>query len=240
MKNFQRSVLTLSVIFALTSTDAQTVDEIIAKHVEAIGGKEKLSSITSLHLENTMRVMGNDAPSNSTLLIGKGFRSESEYNGQKMIQVITDKGGWSINPMSGGTDPQPINEDQYKAAKDQLYIEPFVDYASKGSKVELAGKEKVGSADAYKLVLTNKDNISTTYYFDVSTWYVLKAVKKNNLMGQEMEITSTFSDFTKSDFGIIIPYSTEMDFGGQFQMTSKVNKAEFNQPVDAAIFEMKK
>ena len=240
MKNLKRAVFTLFVVISLTNSYAQTADGIIAKYIDAIGGIEKLKSIVSVHMENSMQVMGNDAPSSTTLLVGKGFRNESEFNGQKVIQVITEKGGWVLNQMAGQTDPVFFSEDQFKSVKGQLYFVPFIDYISRGSKAELAGKEKTGNADAYKIIFTDKDSISTTFYFDASTYYIIKTVRKMNMGGQETEISIAFSDFKKSDFGVTIPFSSEIDFGGQFSAVSKLNKVEFNMPVDVSIFEMKK
>src|SRR5690349_522 len=82
---------------------AQTADEIIAKHIEAIGGKDKIAAIKSLHMETSSQIMGSDAPGNVTILNGKGFKSETEFNGSKMIQCYTDQGGWATNPMGGNT-----------------------------------------------------------------------------------------------------------------------------------------
>ena len=49
-------------LFSIAVVQAQTVDEIIARHIDAIGGKEKLGQVKSLYIENTMDVMGNQAP----------------------------------------------------------------------------------------------------------------------------------------------------------------------------------
>ena len=238
MKYLKLVALTFFVGISLTNIYAQTADGIIAKYINAIGGIEKLKSIVSVYMENSMEVMGNDAPSNTTLLVGKGFRNEFELNGQKVIQVITDKGGWILNPMTG-QDPIIFSEDQFKSVKGQLNFVPFIDYKSRGNKAELAGKEKMNNADAYKLIFTDKDSINTTFYFDASTYYIIKTVKKTNMGGQETEIAIAFSDYKKTDFGVTLPFSTEIDFGGQFSMVSKLNKVEFNKPVDVTIFEMK-
>lgn len=230
----------LTVLFSVISTHAQTADEIIAKHIDAIGGKEKLKGITSVRMENTMQIMGNDAPSTTVIVNGKGFRNESEFNGQKMIQVYTDKGGWMVNPMMGGSDPQPIPAEQLKGAQDQIYVVPFLDYAARGSKAELLGQEKVGAVNAYKIKLTGKDSAATTYYFDPATYYLVQAVRSAEMMGQQMDVTTSYSDFKKTDYGWVVPQAMDINMGGQFSLTAKVNKVEVNPTVDAAIFEMKK
>ena len=214
---------------------AQTADEIINKHFDAIGGKDKISQIKSIYSESSVQVMGNDAPSTLTILNGKGYRLESDFNGQKMIQVYTDKGGWAVNPMAGGTDPQAMPDDQYKQGKDQIDVGgPLLDYSSKGNKVEMLGKDEAG----YKVKVTNKDGIATTYWIDPNTYYITKASFTGSMMGQEMEVTRNYSNYQKTDYGYTMPFTIEINYGGQFSVTSNVKKVQVNKDVDPKIFDM--
>lgn len=237
---FAKTILVAAATFAVAyGAQAQTADEVITKHIAALGGKEKLAGINSLVMETTMEVMGNEATSTTTVLNGKGFKTEAEVMGSKMVQAMTDKGGWMINPMGGGS-AEAMPDEVYKQGKDQMDISggPLLDYAAKGHKVELQGTEKIGSVDAHKLKLTTKDGGVTTYYIDPTTYYILQVVKSGNMMGQEMEIKTVYSNYKKTDYGNVMPYTTEVDFGGQFQITSTVNKIEINKAVDPKIFEM--
>ena len=219
----------------LIMVHAQTVDEVINKHIDALGGKDKIDQIKSIYSESSVQVMGNDAPSSLTILNGKGYRLESDFNGQKMVQVYTDKSGWAINPFGGGTDPQPMPDEQYKAGKDMLDVGgPLYNYGAKGNKVELIGKED----SAYKIKLTNKDNVVTTFYIDPVTYYIKKAVQTGTMMGQEMEITRSPSNYKKTDFGFVVPYTIDISYGTQFSLTTTVKKIEFNKEVDPKIFDM--
>lgn len=236
----KRSLLTLTAFLTIALAKAQTADEIIAKHIDAMGGKDKLSQVTSLYLESGTEVMGNESASKTTILNGKGYKSESEFNGQKIVQVVTDKGGWAINPFGGSTEPAALPQEQFKMAQDNLYIpDPLFNYAAHGGKVELQGQEKVGAVNAYKLKYTNKDNAETTFYIDPSTNYIIQAVKKANAMGQEITVTAGFSDYRKTDYGIVLPYVNNIDMG-QFALKMTVKKAEVNKSVDPTIFEMGK
>ena len=238
MKLVKRGLLSLSILVSAASLHAQTADEVVAKHLAAIGGKDKLSGINSVVMTSTMQVMGNEAPSTTVILNGKGLRSESEFDGSKMIQVFTDKGGWMINPMMGASDPQPMPEEQVKAGQSQLYIVPLLDYAARGGTVELQGQEKVGDVNTYKLKFTDKNNVATTYYLDPATYYVIQTVRTAEMMGQQLDIRTTYSDFKKTDYGWVVPQSVEVDMGGQFSLTSKVNKIEVNKDVDPKLFDM--
>jgi hypothetical protein len=239
MKIVKRSLLLLAVVFGAASVYAQSADDIIAKYIDATGGKEKLSAINSVVMQSSIEVMGNEAPSTTTILNGKGYRNESDFNGQKIVQVVTDKGGWGVNPLAGNTDPQPLPDEQYKASQDQIYVVPFLDYAARGEKAEFEGQEKVGDVNAYKVKFTNKDGVATTYYFDPSTYYIIKTSRSSEMMGQQLDLTVTSSDYQPTDYGWVAPRTIEFDFGGQFSMTIKVQKIDVNQPVDASIFEMK-
>lgn len=237
MKKIKSFLFMAPAILMGTLVNGQTVEEVISKHIDAIGGKAVLSQIKSLSVESTVQVQGTDAPSTLTILNGKGYRLESEFNGQKIIQVYTDKGGWSVNPMAGSTDAQALPADQYKAGRDQMDVGgPLYNYSSKGNKVELVGKEE----GQFKIKETNRDNITTVYYIEPATYLVIKSVQTGTMMGQQMEITRTFSNFQKTDFGYTIPYTIDISYGGGFNLTSNVKKVEFNTEVDPKIFEMPK
>jgi len=222
-------------VLLLSAAQAQTVDEIINKHLDAIGGKDKLAQVKSLYIENSVEAMGNSSPSVESLLQGKGYKSETEFNGQKVINCYTDKGGWALNPFFGSTDPQAMPDEMYKAGKDLIYFGgSLVDYAAKGNKVELSGKEGTN----YKLKLTSGSR-ETSYFIDESTYLVTKTTAKGDFGGQSMEITMNFSDYKKTDFGIVLPYTRSTDFGG-FALAYKVTKVEVNKEIDPKIFEMSK
>jgi len=215
----------------------QTADEIINKSIEAIGGKDKISKIKSIYTESTAQIMGNSAPVTVTILNGKGFKSETDFNGSKIIQALNDKGGWMINPMAGSSTAQALPDDQYKAAKEQIYVGgAFLNYSLSGGKAEFLGKE----GDLYKIKIVSSDSSFTTYYIDPTTYYLTKAVKQGDMMGQPVEITISFSDYQKTDFGFVVARKIDTDMGGNFSFSATVNKVEINKEVDPKIFEMPK
>jgi len=171
-----------------------------------------------------------------TKMTHKGYISESDFNGQKIVQCCTDKGGWAINPFGGGSTAQPIPDEEYKAEKDQIYIGgPLVDYAARGYKAELLPKD----GDNFKIKLTSPDNLESTYFIDGTTYYITKMTHKGFAQGQEIEITSTFSNYKKTDFGYVMPFKIDLDLG-QFQLSYVVNKVDINKEIDPAIFDMPK
>jgi hypothetical protein len=215
------------------TVQAQSVDEILNKHFEALGGKEKIRSIKSLSVESDVEVMGNKAPMITHIVDGKAFKNTVTMNGSDIIQVLTDTSGWMINPMMGTTDPTPMPKEQFESSKSQIYIAgPLFDYAAKGYKVELDGKE----GNLLKLKVSGSTPFTSIFFIDPATNYVSKATVSGNIQGQQMEITSTFSDYRKTDFGYVMPYQASVDYGN-IQIATTVKKVDFNKEIDPKIFQ---
>ena len=233
MKQLKFGLLGVTAIFSSMLTMAQTADEIIAKHIEALGGKDKINAVKTVVTDGAVSIMGNDAPNKTYLINGKGYKNELDFNGQKIVQVFTDKGGWAINPMGGGTDPVPMPEDQYKNGKAQINVGgPLFDYQAKGYKVELQGKE----GNLHKLKVTTEGG-EQTLLIDPTTYYITKQISKGEAQGQSVEITTTFTNYKKTDFGLVVPYNIDIDLGG-FTIAASITKVEVNKEVDPKIFDM--
>lgn len=239
MKFLLVSLIALTTLTASLAASAQTVDEVINKHVEAIGGKDKLNGMKSLHIEADMDIMGNQALSTTTTLFGKGSRNEIDFNGQKIINCITaDKGGWTINPLAGQVTAEDMPAEQANASKPQLYPGGLLlDYAAKGNKVVLAGQEDLNGVKAWKLNVTTKEGTNITQYIDPNTWYLLKIVTKLNMGGQDIEQGVTFSDYKKTDYGFVAPYTSAVELPQGMTLNISVKKIEINKDIDPKIFD---
>jgi hypothetical protein len=237
MKLINMGVALLLTGLVTSVSHAQTADEIVNKYLDAIGGKDKLAQIKTKSIESTTQVMGNEGPSSINIVDGVGYKVMSEINGQSFITCYTDKGGWQVNPYAGAATPTPLPDELYKQGRAVLDINgPLYNYAAKGNKVELLGKE----GNDYKLKVTNKDSVEITAYIDATTYYMNKVVASASMMGQTMEVTTTFSDFKKGDMGLVFAYNVEISYGGQFSVATTIKKIEINKTIDPAIFAMPK
>jgi hypothetical protein len=233
------SVLFIS-FFLVVQANAQTADEIVNKWTNAMGGREKLKSIQTVYTESEVTIMNNPATNMTWLSDGKGYKSVTDFSGQKIIDCYVANGGWSVNPMAGQASPVAMPAEQIKMGQLQLEAGgPLLDYAAKGGKIELLNRDKVNGASAYKIKLTNRDGMAVTYYISDSSFYILKEVVNVNANGQDFEISWVRSDYRKTADGFIIPYATELTIPG-ITLNFSVKKIEFNKPIDATVFDMPK
>jgi hypothetical protein len=225
-------VLLTAICLGVTAK-AQTADEFIAKYVDAIGGKDKLAQIKSTYTEATVNVMGTDNPASITLLVGKGYRTEAEINGSKIIQCYTDKGGWSINPFAGSSDVAPMPDDQYQLGKDDILLGgSLLNYKANGYTAELLPKE----GNNYPIKITAGKRI-TTYFIDANTSLVNKVTSTATMQGQDTNVVTTLSNYQKTDFGYLQAYKMDVDLG-QIQLGYVIKSITVNKDVDPKIFDM--
>jgi len=218
---------------------AQTADEIVSKHINAIGGKAIIDKIKSQVIQSDMSVMGSDLTSTTTLLVGKGFKNVANFNGQEIIQCITPTSGWMINPLAGQNDAQPLPDDQVKDAQGALEIGgELYEYQKKGSNVQLMGKETIEGVNTHKLKLIKKNGDEVIYFIDPTNYYIIKRESTSKVNGEELTTSSIFSNYKKTDFGYVMPFTTVANQG--FEITITVKTVEFNKEVDPKMFEMPK
>ena len=99
-------------------------------------------------------------------------RLEIQFAGNTAVQVYDGKQGWKLRPFLNRNEVEPFTAAESKSEAGKGELEgPLVDYAAKGTKVTLEGRESVDGHDAYKLMLKMKNG-------DVRHWTARRTSKK--------------------------------------------------------------
>ncbi len=220
------------VIASTLTIQAQTADEVISKYITAIGGAEKWSKVQSIKIEGQIEVQGIAIPYTVQGVQMKGVRVDAEFQGNKIIDITNPTNGWSLNPLMGKNSLSPITDEELKAKLDELDLQDaFVNYKEKGSTVESLGKDEVDGNEYFKIKMTTKNNNEKTYFFDLKTYLIYKVESITKQQGQEIKGDVKYLDYQTIDFGIKMPFKTDM---GQMMMVSK--KIIINPTIDDSIF----
>jgi outer membrane lipoprotein-sorting protein len=215
-----------------------TVDQIVEKHTQAMGGMDKLKAIQSVTLTGKAMIAGQfEAPVVMKIKRPSSMRMEFTVQDKGFIQAFDGTTSWMVNPFMGSPDPQKANDEDTQQAKDDAdFIEgPLVDYKTKGNTVELIGKEDVEGTPAYKLKITKKGGSVEYQYLDAQTFLEIRSSGKRKQQGQEAEFESSPSNY-KPVNGVMMPYSLGQKVNGTAMFDLTIEKIEVNTPIDDSIF----
>src|SRR5262245_27527361 len=155
-------VLAMLVVLPSASAHAQTADEVIEKHLAALGGREALATIKSRtmagtialttpagEVTGTIQVFGK-VPNKSRSLIKVDL---SQFGVGELVvdQRFDGTVGYVLDSMQGNRD---ITGNQLDNMRNNAFPTPLLNYKTAGAKVELVGKQKVGDRDAFVIQFT--------------------------------------------------------------------------------------
>lgn len=240
MKNIIIFIVFILALVFVQFANGQSVDDIIDQYISARGGMDKLTSIKSLYMEGTRQMMGNEVGVKITKVDGKLSRMDFEVGGNTGYTIITPDKGWMYIPMRSDK-VEEMPEARLKAAQDQLDIPgPLVNYAAKGYKAALQGKDTINGKEAWKIQLTNDAGKDITFSIDTKTHLLLQTKqmmessgRRNN--GGPNEVITDFSDYKDFD-GVMFPQTVTTEGTGMGSGEMIFDKIEINKPVDASLY----
>jgi len=103
------------------------------------------------------------------------MRLELQFKGQTAVQVFDGTQGWKVRPFLNRSEVEPFSVEEMKVAAMQADLDGhLVDYAAKGTRLELVGMEKVEDRDTYKLRLTLRSGQAFHVWIDAQTFLETK------------------------------------------------------------------
>lgn len=230
--------LALVLVLAAVHVSAQSVDELIAKNIEARGGAAKLKAVESIRIERTVATLFNDIE----IVIYKKrpnlYRSEQKSKANPNVIARgfaetaweTANGKTTVREGAG-----PVEQREVDADFDGF----LVDYRDKGHAIALEGRSKVSGADAYKLKVTMKSGAVRYVYLDAATYLERRHEATIELApGRRVATTIDYSDWREVS-GVQFPFAIEeeRDAPGQ-TFVHYTKRIDVNVPLDDAMFRM--
>src|SRR5437667_5854588 len=233
-------ILSVTLLLFLPLTPAaQTADEIVKKALDARGGVDKLKAVQTERVTGRI-TFSRDVEGTFVVELKRPLKMHVEISieGQRIVRVYDGKSsGWMINPFAETKDVQPLSSEDLKNISDESDFDgPLVDYKAKGNQIELAGKENLDDKPVYRLKVTNKNGDMRIYFFDASSFLLLKweGIRKNG--EEDLPWESFFSDFHDVQ-GLKYPFRIDQGSPGtEFKQTLIAEKIEINLPIDDSRF----
>jgi hypothetical protein len=229
--------------FMPIESKAQSLDEIVAKHIEARGGKEKLKSIQTVKLTRTVAT-GIGSPIKVVVYKKRPNLVRLEQGPTQPGATLIPR-GISGDAVWDTVQGKPVARPAQIAAEARDVEGDFdgllVDWKEKGHAIALDGREKLPGGEAYKLIATLKSGLKRTIYVDAKTHLERRHTGVLNLPGgRQFDVTITFDNWRDVE-GVKFPFDITEERTGKEPVVSLVTyteKIELNTPMDDAIFAM--
>lgn len=211
-----------------------TVDEVLNKYVEAIGGAKAINAVTSRVTKGTLDVAG--------VSRGGSFETTAQAP-NKAVTVIqahplgtvkvgyNGRVGWTSN-VKGVSALKGL--ELARLQRDADFYNPLR-VKNNYAKVTLAGMSKIGFRDVYVLELQPASGPVDRFYLDAQT-YIPVRLNTARLTGTVLEPAEIYLDDWREVDGIKYPFSISQRFG-KLTLTFTVTEIKHNVTIDASIFE---
>ena len=217
-------------------------DELIARHIAARGGIEKLRALKSVRLTGTTRFKQQEdfEIEASYGLVQKrpgSIRVETTFQGLTGVEACDGNEVWSTEPWDGRRDAFRQSADESKDLMHAGDLDgPLVDWKTKGHRVDYLGSEDVDGAPAHKLKVKLKDGDVEYHYLDQDSLLAIRIVYEQQIRGMERIYESDLGDYEQVA-GVWMPFTIDSGRKGaprNFHVT--IDRAEPNVDIDDAVF----
>jgi outer membrane lipoprotein-sorting protein len=165
-------------------------------------------------------------------------RLEIEFAGKTAIQVYDGENGWKLRPYLNRNDVEPFTADELKSEETQVDLDGYlIDYAAKGTKVEVDGVEPVEGRDAYKLKVTLKTGAVQRVWVDAETFLDVKVSGAPRRMDGKMRDVVVYQRDFRTVQGVKVPFVLETAVDG-YRDTHKneLESVVVNPKLDDSLF----
>ena len=196
-------------LVAIQFTSGKTVDEIVERHIRAIGGLEKLDTIITIYFEGLITMMGN------TGLI-KIYQTMENIAVEKYLfnWKITDIADYEYQTSQSPFNRQLIENKIIESLSQSSITAYLVNYIADGSKVSFIGKEVVDEITCNKITLSTSTGMQINYWFNTNDGLLNQTSIKNNISNPiKASVIQAKYAMYKTVQGVLVPHKIDISLG---------------------------
>jgi hypothetical protein len=236
-----------SLVLLASTPDAQTADDVIEKHLAAMGGREALGKLTSrkgigtvsiatpeVELAGSVEIYAK-APNKSRALLTLDLSALGAPEPMVIDQRFDGTAGIAMNSLQGDS---AITGNQLDNMKNNFFPTALLNYKQHGMKAELLPNETIGGKEFVVLQMTPTTGSVSKTYLDPQTWLAVRSTARiSSPEVGELEQTSEMSDYRTID-GVKVAFKVVNTTPIQ-AVTITLTTIEHNVVVDDAMFSIK-
>ncbi len=230
-------------IASVNVATAQTADEIVEKHLAAMGGREALGRIRTRVSSGTVTLTTAVGPVSGTVEAFAKAPNKSrtlitlDLTSLGAGKVISDQRfdgttGYVIDTMNGNRD---ITGSQLDVLRNNGFPTVWLDYKARGITIALTGKDTAQGRPAYLLELTPKTGPHVRAWVDAETFMLVKTSTTIDAPpAGPVEQVTEYGDFRTVD-GVKVPFSVK-SINSLQTVSAVVTDVKHNVDVDDSNF----
>lgn len=243
--NFFKSLLLFSLVFSLgTSSQAQSVDEIIDGYYEVIGGKEAWGAVKGIKYIAKINQGGMEIPFEMVQTSEGIAYQKASFQGMSFMQGVYDgESLWNTNFQTMKPEKATTEEVENYRLNINDFPDALLNYKANGYVAEYIGEETFDGTNTYKLKIT-KEQITVDgakiddvefYYFEVDSGAMI-GMHKEMLSGpmKGMISETTFSDYQEVE-GLYMPFTMTSGVKDGEGQAITMESIELNPEVDKSL-----
>jgi zinc protease len=219
----------------VTPDSMPSVDQVLDKYVQALGGKTAIERMTSVVIRGKVDVPSTGesgsletyrkAPNKEvqTINIPSNGPSQRGYDGTV---------GWNWDPDSGPSDMSPAD---LLAMKLEADFHRDIRLKELYPKMKVTGKGRVGDREAYVIEAPREDGSSERMYFDTQGGLLVQSEIPMDVPDEGKTIVnSQYEDYREVE-GVKVPFMIRQT-SAYFDFVIKLSEVKHNVPIDDAKF----
>jgi len=227
---------------------AQSVDEIINKYTETIGGKN-WEAVKSMKMFANVDNGGIKIPIEVMIMADGRTCTKFSFQGMNFTQGAFDgETGWSTNFMTQKAEKSESDDTENSKRSSKEFPNGLLTANKLGYKATLEGSEKVEGVDCFKIKLDKKTMLSEgkevpniEYYFiDKETFVPIMTESEISSGEMKGKIAQTkYSDYQEVN-GVYIAFSQNSGIKDGMSQAITFDKIEINSTIDESVFKFPK
>jgi hypothetical protein len=227
----------LALALAAAPALALTLEEVLAQHAAARGGREAWRAVQSLECNGTYTSFSKDAPFVLYRKRPNAYRIDYHENGKPSVSAFDGERAWWKNGMFVDWVTEPPAAEAGAIRAESELEGPLLAGPAPERRIELVGPTTLEGQPALELRVIRSGDVEETWYLDPRTYRELARRSMGSDFGSPAEQWSWYSDFRPVDGGIVLPHRIETDYGTRHR-AMQVERVRVNATIDDALFAM--
>lgn len=218
---------------------AAELDEILVKHLDAVGGATAVARLNSVRSSGVVLITGQRVPFELWSAFPNKLRIESSIRERIYVQCYDGSNPpWQWFPETIYSIPEELTDEAAaEFISDSDFNGPLVNHRGKGHELIFEGKFSHDALEVYRIELVEKTGHRSIILLDAETYLIVRRSGVRRGGGAAIELDTYYLDY-REVAGVLLPHRYEVYRGTTLVRTTLIQSLEGNVRIPPAVFRL--